>query len=253
MKQNSQKGFTLVELAIVLMIIGLLIGGILRGQELLENARVKSTVQQIKSYQGAAITFRDSYSAMPGDLATATSRIPGCIAANFCENGNGNGIIGVPIGPATSVSGNTENTQFWKHLGLTHLITGINPAANPVSAVEWGEAQPAAKIAGGFQYIYMDYGITGDPSRPTWVGDFLRLQLNPVGEIDAGVGASGGTLALTPKRAAQIDRLLDDGEPGTGDVLSFDAGVAPSGARCEMPFPYDEASEILSCDLLIRL
>ena len=60
LNRTSQSGFTLVELAIVLMIIGLLIGGILRGQELMENARVTSTIQQTKAYDGATTTFRDS-------------------------------------------------------------------------------------------------------------------------------------------------------------------------------------------------
>ncbi len=98
MKKN-ESGFTLVELAIVLMIIGLLIGAILRGQELLESARITATLQQVKAYQGAIVTFRDTYGALPGDLRTALDRVPNCTAVNSCVNGNGDGMIGPPVLP----------------------------------------------------------------------------------------------------------------------------------------------------------
>lgn len=75
---KNQNGFTLVELAIVMTIIGLLIGGILKGQELMQNARVTATVAQVKSYESATFTFIDKYSALPGDLVTASERLPGC-------------------------------------------------------------------------------------------------------------------------------------------------------------------------------
>ena len=69
-KQTSQAGFTLVELAIVMIIIGLLIAGVLKGQELIGNARVTSTVAQIKAIDAATSTFKDTYAALPGDMTT---------------------------------------------------------------------------------------------------------------------------------------------------------------------------------------
>src|ERR1700722_1138400 len=87
---QQQKGFTLVELAIVLTIIGLLIGGILKGQQLITNARVTAQISQIKSVEAAATTFNDTYAGLPGDLATASVRLPatGCGGA-VCFSGNG--------------------------------------------------------------------------------------------------------------------------------------------------------------------
>ena len=77
-EQRATSGFTLVELAIVMTIIGLLIAGILKGQQLIENARVAATVSQIRAYEAALTTFRDTYGALPGDILNANDKIPGC-------------------------------------------------------------------------------------------------------------------------------------------------------------------------------
>src|ERR1700722_13648053 len=90
---QQQKGFTLVELAIVLTIIGLLIGGILKGQQLITNARVTAQMAQIQGIEAATTTFNDTYQGLPGDLSTALTRVPNCVTLG-CTNGDGNGIVG---------------------------------------------------------------------------------------------------------------------------------------------------------------
>ena len=210
---KNENGFTLVELAIVLMIIGLLIGGILRGQELMENARVSSTIQQVKAYQGAKVTFMDTYSSLPGDLPTATSRVPGCTAANFCGNGDGNGMIGEPGSYATVQAGNAtlprvETTYFWKHMALAHLISGVTPSATILNPT-WGESHPASKMgAGGFAVFYStqatDWGV----------GHRIRLQMGPTNH------GGKGTSPVSPIRARMIDEKMDDGMSSRGDVTA---------------------------------
>jgi prepilin-type N-terminal cleavage/methylation domain-containing protein len=115
MKQcNNQKGFTLVEIAIVLVIIGLLLGGVLKGQSMIENAKVKSLANTAKSLTAAIYSYQDKYKAYPGDDPRATINLPGasggCVAADLV-NGNGDGTI-------------DEYFAALEHLACAGFITG---------------------------------------------------------------------------------------------------------------------------------
>ena len=257
MSQNpsaNQSGFTLVELAIVLMIIGLLIGGILRGQELMENARVSSTVQQVNAYQGALTTFQDTYSMLPGDMPTATARVPGCNTANACRNGNGDGMIGGLVSGEGQASGqpwtdvppgiDSENTQAWKQLAMAHLISGVNPGA---TEADWGASHPTAKIGGGFFMRFARYSAALSMN-----GHAVLLRNN----IDGRWGGSGN-MAISPMRASHIDRKMDDGIAFGGDVVSISSmghqgcGYANQGVNGENG--YNETMENKTCDMVFKI
>src|SRR5689334_17885827 len=95
---RSEAGFTLVELAIVMIIIGLLIAGVLKGQALIGNARVTSTVAQIKAIDAAVSTFKDTYAGLPGDLLSANTKVPNCAALPCNAGGDGNGRLATTPG-----------------------------------------------------------------------------------------------------------------------------------------------------------
>ena len=262
MNKTSQQGFTLVELAIVLMIIGLLIGGILRGQELMENARVTSTIQQVTAYQGAKHTFMDAYAMLPGDIATANARIPGCVTANACISGNGDGIVGILNAGNGSYANepwqdvpaavNTENTQFWKHLALTHLISGINPSA---TEPDWGASHPTAKIGGGFFMRFSNFA--GNEVLPSTSSHYIVLRNGISGQWTCGGTTSTGTCVISPMRAAQIDRKADDGIATTGDILAISAnwgnGCGAPGRGTNGPTGYLESQEDKACDMMFKI
>lgn len=254
--QHSQKGFTLVELAIVMTIIGLLIGGILKGQELMENARVTSTIAQVKSYQAATTTFRDQYSAFPGDMVDADTRLPNCAAAT-CEAGGigtpGDSIVGALDGFAANQSATIdEPTLFWTHLLKADLISGVTDAALNAGTVAWGNTHPSANIAGGFTVGHasgatQSQGVGAD--LPT--GLVLSLVTAPADTHAGLVGAGAGAMPLSPLRAAQIDRKMDDGRSNGGSVVSYGlAATCASGANNDT---YLESSTSRDCGLIFGL
>ena len=113
---KKQQGFTLVEIAIVLVIIGLLLGGVLKGQEMIKSAKVKSQMQQIDGISAAFNTYLDKYGAIPGDDANA--------AANT-------GVAGLAAGSGnSSYSGAEGDRRIWEHLQAANLLAGYTPAAN---------------------------------------------------------------------------------------------------------------------------
>lgn len=263
MKTQNQKGFTLVELAIVMTIIGLLIGGILKGQELMENARVTSTIAQIRSYESATTTFRDTYSAMPGDMANAATRLPNCDATcgPNATDGIGDGIVGANGGVILAqnvVANATNNTAdeavlFWTHLLRADLISGISDAGIAAGGVvAAGETHPAAKIGGVFRAGHGDGAAAAAIGGVTVVsGTALALSSGPVGDLDDTLGSQ----AISPLRAAQIDRKMDDGKPATGFVIGYGAVNATDGCMTATTTAgvYIEQRQNKDCGMIFRI
>ncbi len=262
MTTSSQKGFTLVELAIVITIIGLLIGGILKGQEMIVNARVVATVNMAKAVEAATTTFRDTYRGLPGDI-TGTS-IPGCDSR--CDlsgdSGRHNGIIGAPAWPMTQgqigtggLSGSgteaSETVLFWYYLAATKLIGGVNGSDLLGStAPVFGENMPATKFGGGMIVGYSNGDTVGsrDPSSApvSMTGNVLSLVVSPTAANDI---SNAGASLLRPVEAGNIDRKMDDGLPGEGSVQAFGlASCVDSGTN-----KYAEASPVKDCGLYIQI
>lgn len=233
---RSQAGFTLVELAVVMIIIGLLIGGVLKGQELITNAQITSTIAQVKGVEGATSTFRDMYNAIPGDLTNPTVRLNSCTAAPCNRAGNGNGRITETPGAAAAAS--TEALTFWAQLNAADLFSGVDGTAN----LAWGQGLPEASIGGGFTVGFTADGtLTASTGGVARGGHYLSLRGGP------GIVAVGNA-ALSASQAARIDRKMDDGSANGGSVRAAGGTTCATAAGV-----YVEANDVVSCSLYVRI
>ena len=197
--KNTQKGFTLVEIAIVLVIIGLLLGGILKGQEMITQAKIKNVIADVTGVSAAMYGYQDRYRALPGDDKAATTRWTG-LPANGA--GAGNGVI---EGTYASLTATDESRLFWDHLRRAGFVGGQGNE-NPFNAV-------SGKM--GVQ--------TGDGSSAT-----------PPGVLSIGGGAQPFTglilctANLPDKIAISVDSQMDDGVGTTGSVRALKGGANPA-------------------------
>jgi len=220
---NTVRSIGLVELAIVLVIIGLIIGGVLKGQELFANARLKTTLMDVDAIRAAAATFQDRYGGLPGDYFEGQAQLgaPNGItwASPRCNGGDqlcdGDGVI--------EGNGRTNETLlFWQHLTLANLISGVEVAAAVDDSI--GAGLPSASIGGGLAVQYQ--AIRGRTTH------WLRL----------GTGTALTTGVTTGVQADRIDAKVDDGRPGAGSIRVTTAacidrgGYNPNGDQCLMYF-----------------
>ena len=146
---KHQAGFTLVEIAIVLVIIGLLLGGILKGQEMITQAKIKNIVNDLNGMSAAIYSYQDRYRALPGDDVGAAARWTTTTPAFTAYGGNGDGNFGALttskynlFPTAAPASGGPESQFFWWHLRLSGFVPGattgqaaISPPNNAVNGI----------------------------------------------------------------------------------------------------------------------
>lgn len=204
---NKNSGFTLIEIAIVLVIIGLLLGGVLKGQELINNARVRNIISQQDSYKAAFFAFQDRFRALPGDYAQASANIPGITKGNSGAGQDGDG-------------GNQIDDD----------------ATCKESIVAWAQLTKAGFISGSFDGTCAGTSAT-TPAAPTNAyGGTVQLIFDQVYEGAASSSHNIKTGDLIPVAIiSEIDRKIDDGFPNTG-IFRFSAWSAstakPEKTKC---------------------
>ena len=217
-KIRNNDGFTLVELAIVITIIGILIGGVLKGQQLIDQARLAGTIAQVRDYKSAVMIFQTKYGALPGDMPNPDQRIIGCTNCAAQDDTLGDDLIG-GVGVTVSDWNVThEPIRFWLQLYKANMIAGVTDAALTQSANSIGQTIPAAKISDGFYAESATYECN-EGARNTMVWGGCR----PVGLLLVITPADLSYLPdshfiLQAAEVAQLDRKMDDGNPLSGDV-----------------------------------
>jgi len=188
LSRRKQSGFTLVEIAIVLVIIGLLIGGVLKGREMITNAKIKRIENDFSGVSAAIFAYQDRYGVLPGDDPSAATRFSGTWVA--ADNGNGNGNIS---GGWNSTNNSQESRKIWKHLRGSGLIAG------PVDGTDASYQQPSNSFGGLLGIDLNLYNLSGH---------------NIVfGEIPGDI-------------ASILEARGDDGNPSSGSIQSHNTQTA---------------------------
>lgn len=281
--------FTLVELAIVLVIIGLIIGGVLAGRDLIDASKRRATIRQFETYKTAALTFYNKYNAIPGDIKNATNFWGTHCATALTDphtdtatcNGNGDGLLG------QAISGGSDNElfNFWHHLQNAGYITGpiyagfranataLSTQGNhnvPNAAIGKGVVWSVANVDQRFQTGYVAPGVFSVASENFLEGSYghaLQLSCASVNGCSYAVPGHG----LTPLEAHDIDTKLDDGLAGSGNIvireysqiygLRRNCGLKPDGTDAmksttepmgELIYNTSPTTTYSACDLVFK-
>jgi prepilin-type N-terminal cleavage/methylation domain-containing protein len=227
---SSTSGFSLIELSIVLVIIGLLVGGVLVGRDVLFAAKQRAVVSEKEQLVASVQTFRLKYGGLPGDLPNATSFWGGqadCNQVNTTPreetcNGDGNGKVG-SLNVSDGFSTTHETFWFWQQLANAGLWAGKYSGAT-FSEANWqrraeiGVNVPGSK-ADGKLALYVEHTVA--PINVNWWFAGQYGNVLQVGGIYSPGIATAGVFAypwMTAQQAKAFDEKFDDGKPGTGNI-----------------------------------
>jgi prepilin-type N-terminal cleavage/methylation domain-containing protein len=215
--RQKQTGFTLVEIAIVLVIIGLLLGGILKGQELINSAKVKNLANDFRTVPTYIYGYQDKFKALPGDDPAANAHVNGATNATTPASSQGNGVIN---GLWNSTTQTDESFLFWQQVRLANLAAGPTDPADATYV-------PTNAVGGKI-------GITSPTTTPAQT---------VAGLTGTYMICSSGILG---KFAKQLDIQMDDGNTATGSMRIVTDNTA-SGGTAIATTAVDDATNYQVC------
>ncbi|MBN8543993.1 MAG: type II secretion system protein [Alphaproteobacteria bacterium] len=256
-----QRGFSLVELSIVLVILGLLTGGILAGQSLIRASELRAVSTEYQRYAAAVQTFRDKYFAIPGDFNGAT-RFWNRLNTNAdCVSTHGLGVAGSPgacdgggdgsINSAGGAGQSGDMHQFWRHLALSGLIEGSYSGlagSGGGQHVEFSSNNaPRSKLSNA-GYGAMWLGVQDGTNSP-FAGSYGNT-LYLGGQHTSNVANVG---VLKAEEAWNIDTKMDDGLPAIGKIRTLKSSFRLNCTTTDVPSTsvYDLVQTALGCPLLL--
>ncbi|MEO5363532.1 MAG: prepilin-type N-terminal cleavage/methylation domain-containing protein [Magnetococcus sp. DMHC-8] len=254
---HRQGGFTLIEMAIVIIIIGLILGGVLKGQELIRSARTHSVADQGSAVKAAVMGFADRYRALPGDYDKASTNIPGVESG---QDGDGNGRVGYndskSPGKPDEANRLLETSLVWLHLAKAGFISGSfdGRPLRPGDLVNWS-CPPETCMMNAFNSPML-FAYSNEQTGVTWPSDTANSNQLWVGKN------------IPAELIAELDRKMDDGNPSTGQFRAGDGFVegAPAlvGNTCAIggklskkdqpegaPFKWDLKNQAVDCGAVL--
>ncbi len=226
--KNKSSGFTLVELSVVLVIIGVLIGAVIAGKLLLSVADVRTITSEVEKYQSSIVAFHEKYMSLPGDMSDASTTWTGA------GNGDEDGMI-------TWTSG-TEGPKMWDHLERSGLSAHVGAMTGTGADAEIGTNIPQSLFGSGEGGYYVDCEGSGDTDCND-SGDYNHLGFGR--QDSSGLNDTG---ILKPQSAYEVDAKMDDGKAGSGRVRGF----ADSGS-CLASGEYDYDDNTIDCYMEFKL
>lgn len=235
--KNHKSGFTLIELSIVLVIIGLIVGGVLVGQDLIEAAKIRSTVSQIEQYKSAVNAFKLKYNELPGDMSASNASSFGfATRAGTAGRGDGNGIIEGGASDYVASFNAGELSLFWNDLGASGLIEGTYKGIDctvgvPSNCTASSASIPPSQILPPLKVGNNSYMVATTYNK---VNSFAIVgNINVVDNTGVlGISNPPHVNGLTPTQAYNIDKKLDDGLPLSGKAI---ATVGGGGTLTSLP------------------
>lgn len=247
----TRAGFSLVEISIVLVVIGLLVGSVLAGQSLIHSAKLRNVIEDVTEFRQAVTFFREQYAEYPGDMPTATQNWGaadggdglGADCRNVISttkttcNGDGDGKIETNADFATA----NEALRLWQHLANAELLENrFTGAFNASGNLEAGTNVPEAPVNGGVYEIY--YRGTALFGR---TGHLIKLGAIRTTTADNAV--------LSPNDAFALDEKYDDSKADSGAIVALDAldagGCVTNGTTASAPSSYLSLDTTRNCRL----